>query len=136
MDLCIYIPGDKATGKQIFHLLVSEVVDSQQWRISPSKFWQGVEDQVFYPLILVQITWNFIWVFIRVFVTKIYCQLLLMFLWFTVAALQNQQNYLKVGNFFSVVYSFDRVSNKIKVFSHLYCSNHLKLILCIEETFL
>ena len=35
-DLCIYIPGDKATGKQIFQLLVSEVGDSQQWRISPN----------------------------------------------------------------------------------------------------
>ena len=38
------IPGNKATGKGIFQLLVSEVVDSQQWRISPSKFWQGVQD--------------------------------------------------------------------------------------------
>ena len=36
VDLCIYIPGNKATGKQIFQLLVSEMVDSQQWRISPN----------------------------------------------------------------------------------------------------
>ena len=36
MDIYTCIPGKKATGKQIFLLLVSKVVDSQQWRISPN----------------------------------------------------------------------------------------------------
>ena len=36
MDLYTLFEGDKAAGKQIFQLLVPEVVDSQQWRFSPS----------------------------------------------------------------------------------------------------
>ena len=36
VDIYTLYGGDKATGKQIFQLLVCEVVDSQQWRISPS----------------------------------------------------------------------------------------------------
>ena len=39
INICGYlyiIPGNKAAGKQCFQLLVSKVVDSQQWRISPN----------------------------------------------------------------------------------------------------
>ena len=50
--------GNKAAGKQILQSLVSKVVDSQQWRISPKKFWQGVEDLILKLLIFIQITWN------------------------------------------------------------------------------
>ena len=49
------------------------------------------------------------------------CQLLLMFFYFHVAALQIQQNYHKVGIFFPVVYCLTGC-HKIKVFSHLYMS--------------
>ena len=34
VDIYTLYGGYKATGKQNFQLLVSEVVDSQQWRIS------------------------------------------------------------------------------------------------------
>ena len=60
VDIYTLFEVSKAAGKQNFQLLVSEVGDSQQWRISPSNgrtvFDKDVVDQVFYPLILVQIT--------------------------------------------------------------------------------
>ena len=96
VDLYTLFEGNKAAGKQTFQFLISEVVDSEQWRIS---FCKGVGDWVFYPLILVQITSNLIWVFIRVSITKLYCQLLQISYCFPVAALQNEQNYHKVGGF-------------------------------------
>ena len=46
MDIYTPFEVNKAIGKHDFQLLVSEVVDSQQWRISP---WQGVEDQFWQP---------------------------------------------------------------------------------------
>ena len=41
VDLYTLFEGNKAAGKQTFQFLISEVVDSEQWRIS---FCKGVGD--------------------------------------------------------------------------------------------
>ena len=53
VDIYTLYGGDKTAGKHIFQLLVSEMVDSQEWMISPRKFGQGVEDLILKLLIIV-----------------------------------------------------------------------------------
>ena len=124
VDIYTLYGGSKAGSKQIFQLLVSEVVDSQQWRISPSN---GRLDFTRCRRFNFKVTYycsNHLKLHMSIYKSLYYENLLSIFIKFLLFSHGYTPHYLEVSDFL-LVYSLTGC-HKIKVFSHLYMSKSLE----------
>ena len=108
LDVCLFV----CTGAS----KLAKLLQDQQFFLVIFSI-QGVENLSFKVLILVQMSLNFTWVFLRGSNMKIYCQLVWLFVCLSTPELQNWQNYCKVSTI-SVIFSLHKVYN-FRVFSQL-----------------